>query len=135
MEVYKEVLIPGTIIIILDLLFFWFRGSAISEQIESVQGLKFNIKPIGALLFYPLLLYVLHRYVLKEKKDVLDACQDAVLLGILLFGAIEFNNYALLTEWKLETVMIDTLWGGILLGVTTLLTYQIGKYTCPPAGF
>lgn len=40
------------------------------------------------------------------------------LLGLLAYGTYEFTNYATLRDWSLNQVMIDTLWGGVLTGVS-----------------
>lgn len=40
------------------------------------------------------------------------------LLGILAYGTYEFTNYATLRDWSLNQVVVDTLWGGVLTGVS-----------------
>jgi uncharacterized membrane protein len=120
-ELYNNALIPGILIIVLDVLFFWKRSDSINAQIRSIQGSDFQLNPIGALIFYPFLLFGFYYFILKDKRPV----TDAVIFGIFLFGAIESNNYALLKDWKLETLLVDTVWGGILLGLTAYLTCQL----------
>jgi uncharacterized membrane protein len=48
-----------------------------------------------------------------------------MILGFVIYGVYETTTYALLKKWKLQTVMIDTLWGGILFGLTTMITYKL----------
>ena len=41
-----------------------------------------------------------------------------VLLGLLAYGTYEFTNYATLRDWTMNQVVVDTLWGGLLTGVS-----------------
>jgi uncharacterized membrane protein len=36
-----------------------------------------------------------------------------------------FTNYTLLKKWKPEIVVIDTLWGGVLLAIVTSIIYKL----------
>lgn len=40
------------------------------------------------------------------------------LLGLLAYGTYEFTNYATLRDWSPTQVVVDTLWGGVLTGVS-----------------
>jgi len=42
-------------------------------------------------------------------------------LGIVIYGVYETTNYALLKDLSILTVIIDTLWGGLLFASTTYL--------------
>jgi uncharacterized membrane protein len=33
----------------------------------------------------------------------------------------ESTNYAILKDWKIQTLLMDGLWGGILFGLTTYI--------------
>ena len=37
----------------------------------------------------------------------------------------ETTNKAIFNKWTWSTVLIDGLWGGILFGLTTFLTYRL----------
>jgi len=57
----------------------------------------------------------------KDNKSI----QDAFLLGIIEYGVYELTTKSLLKNWNYKTVIIDTLWGGILFSLTTYITYHI----------
>ena len=40
------------------------------------------------------------------------------LLGLLAYGTYEFTNFATLRDWTPTQVVVDTLWGGVLTGVS-----------------
>ena len=50
-----------------------------------------------------------------------------MILGAVIYGVYEGTSYALLKNWKISTVIVDTLWGGVLFGLTTFVTYYIHK--------
>jgi uncharacterized membrane protein len=59
----------------------------------------------------------------KPKKNI----YDAFFLGLLIYGVYETTSMALLQKWKWQTVIMDTLWGGILFAITTLIFKEIKK--------
>lgn len=42
------------------------------------------------------------------------------VFGIVVYAVYEFTNYAGLKDWPKKLVLIDTLWGGILFGITSI---------------
>ncbi len=50
--------------------------------------------------------------------DPVAALVGGVLLGILAYGTYEFTNFATLRDWSVEQVASDTIWGGVLTGVS-----------------
>ena len=91
------------------------------NQIKKVQGspLKTNLLPIA--FCYIFLIFGINYFIIKPKRSV----QDAFLLGLVIYGVYETTNWALFTNWSPITVLIDTLWGGILFAITTYVSTQI----------
>lgn len=48
----------------------------------------------------------------------ISACIGGALLGMLCYGTYEFTNLATLRGWSWEQVVLDTIWGGALTGVS-----------------
>lgn len=46
------------------------------------------------------------------------ALVGGVMLGLMAYGTYEFTNYATLRDWSIEQVAIDTIWGGVLTGLS-----------------
>jgi uncharacterized membrane protein len=80
-----------------------------------------TIRILGAIICYILLIFGLYYFILKDHRSILDA----TLFGIVIYGVYESTNYATLKNWTLKILLIDTLWGGVLMGLTTYLTYKI----------
>lgn len=100
-----------------------------------VLGIRFLIRPVferhvGHLLAEPLrlgpaalfylvyvagLLWMVSLPALKSGAP-LQALVGGMVLGLLCYGTYEMTNYATLSDWTLEQVVIDGLWGTFLTG-------------------
>lgn len=58
----------------------------------------------------------------------LGALVGGVLLGMLCYGTYELTNYATLSDWTLEQVILDCAWGAVLTGVSAWVAVQITLY-------
>ena len=47
------------------------------------------------------------------------------VLGLTVYGLYNYTNLALLEKWSSSLSIVDTLWGGVILGATTLILYLI----------
>ena len=117
---WEELIISGIILLVLDGIFLYANARMFQLQVAEVQRVSLQMKPLGSLICYALLIFGLYYFIIRQHKPV----KDAVLLGLLVYGVFETTNYALLKNWHMKTMMVDTLWGGILLGLTTFLTYE-----------
>lgn len=121
MRFYDTVLLPGLIMLVLDVIFLGLNKDMFELQVAEVQRVVLEVRYLGAVLCYPLLIFALYYFIIKDRRPVIDA----MILGFVIYGVYETTTYALLKKWKLQTMMIDTLWGGILFGLTTMLTYKL----------
>jgi uncharacterized membrane protein len=121
MRFYETVILPGLIMLVLDVIFLGLNRDMFQLQVAEVQRVVLEVRYLGAVLCYPLLIFALYYFIIKDRRPVIDA----MLLGFVIYGVYETTTYALLKKWKLQTMMIDTLWGGILFGLTTMITYKL----------
>jgi uncharacterized membrane protein len=121
MRFYETILLPGLILLMLDAAFLTVIKDMFALQVAEVQRVVMEVKYLGAVMCYALLIFALYYFIIKDRRPVIDA----ILLGFVIYGVYETTTYALLKKWKLQTVVIDTLWGGILLGLTTMATYKL----------
>jgi uncharacterized membrane protein len=114
-------IIATFIFLFLDFVFLFLNKSTFERQIIQVQRVSIVMKPAGILFCYLFLLAGLYYFILREKRTPLEA----FLLGLIIYGVYETTTYSVLKNWKFTTVMIDTLWGGILFYLTTFLSYKV----------
>lgn len=50
--------------------------------------------------------------------DPTAALWAGAALGVLCYGTYEFTNFATLTDWSLEQVVVDCVWGAALTAVS-----------------
>lgn len=116
MLVYLQ-LLSAILLISIDNVYLHIIKKMFTNQIELVQKSPMQINYFGAILSYVFLITALNYFIIKPKRNV----NDAFLLGLVIYGVYETTNYALFTKWHIYTVIIDTLWGGILFASTTYL--------------
>jgi uncharacterized membrane protein len=114
-------LISAIILICIDFVYLQIVKNYFSNQIQRVQGSPMQINYLGAALCYILLIVGLNYFIIKPRKSV----SDAFLLGLVIYGVYETTSYALLKNWSLITVIIDTLWGGALFAITTYVVNML----------
>ncbi len=111
-------LISAILFIAIDMIYLNLMKNYFSKQIQSVQGSPIKMRVLGAAICYIFLIIGLNYFIIKPNRSV----SDAFLFGIVIYGVYETTNYALLSKWSMLTVILDTLWGGVLFAVTTYLT-------------
>jgi uncharacterized membrane protein len=121
MRFFENVLIPSIILLLLDGIFITTTKDMFQLQVAEVQRVVMEVKYLGVILCYAFLIFALYYFIIKDRRSVMDA----MILGFVIYGVYETTTYALLKKWKLRTVLIDTLWGGILFGLTTMATYKL----------
>jgi uncharacterized membrane protein len=108
-------LISAIVFVSLDYVYLNLIKDFFEKQIKSVQGSSVQINFLGAILCYLFLIVGINYFIIKPRKSI----SEAFLLGLVIYGVYETTNYALLKNWSLLTVIVDTLWGGILFALTT----------------
>jgi uncharacterized membrane protein len=114
-------LISAIVLISIDFVYLNLMKGYFENQIKQVQGsaVKFNL--LGAAICYIFLITGLNYFIIKPRKSV----NDAFLLGLVIYGVYETTNYTLLSNWSILTVIIDTLWGGILFALTAFIVNKV----------
>ena len=110
-------LISAILFIFIDSVYLQLIRSYFEKQIQDVQGSAVKVNFLGVALCYIFLIIGINYFIIKPRKSV----TDAFLLGIVIYGVYETTNYALFRNWSILSVIIDTLWGGILFASTTYI--------------
>ena len=114
-------LISAIVLIILDSAYIHLMTGYFKKQVKDVQGSPLELNFVGAALCYVFIIFGLNYFIIKNRKSV----KDAFLLGIVIYAVFELTNLALFKNWRVMSVLIDTLWGGILFGLTTGIVYKL----------
>jgi uncharacterized membrane protein len=120
-KIIKNIATITVVLLALDFMYISVTRSMFEIQIADVQRVALQVRPLGAVLCYLLLVIGLYYFIIREHRPVFDA----FLLGLVIYGVYETTSYALLKKWKWNIVLIDTLWGAILFALTTFITYKV----------
>jgi len=118
-----SLLITAVVLVIIDGIYLSFMKPYFNKQIKAVQGSDMKINITATILCYIFIIFGLYYFIIVPKKSV----RDAFLLGIVIYAIYETTSKALLTKWKWSTVIIDTIWGGILFALTTWIMKKLMK--------
>jgi uncharacterized membrane protein len=108
-------LISAIIFLSLDFVYLNVMKGYFENLVKTIQGTPLKINYLSAAICYIFLITGLNYFIIKPRKSV----NEAFLLGIVIYGVYETTNYALFSNWTLLSVIIDTLWGGLLFASTT----------------
>ena len=120
-DFYK--LITAIVLTLIDFIYLNLIGGYFQTQVKKVQGTPLSVNYLGAAVCYVFLVVGLYYFIIKPHKSP----SDAFLFGLVIYGVYETTNYALLKNWSIFTVFIDTLWGGILFALTTTIVNKLKK--------
>ena len=118
---FKLLIISAIIFIVMDSVYLYVIKNYFANQIIKVQGSPMKINITATLICYVILIFGINYFIIQPRRSV----QDAFLLGLVIYGVFETTNMALFTKWAWLTVLIDTLWGGILFAVNTSIVKLI----------
>ena len=112
------------IMLVIDSIYLTLIKEFFNKQIKTIQGSDIKLNYLGAAICYPIMIFGLYYFIIKNKKNYKNNYQivrDAVILGWVIYGVYESTNLAVFKKWDLKTVLVDGIWGGILFGLTTYI--------------
>ena len=116
-----QYLLTAIIFVILDGTYLNLVKGYFNKQVKSIQGSDIQMNIVATGLVYVVLIYGLNYFIIRKNKSV----HEAALLGFFTYAVYELTNLALFKNWSIFTVIIDTLWGTVLFGLTTAIVYKL----------
>ena len=120
---WKNLLLLGLIMIVLDTFYLFGLKNLTLPMIYRIQKTELKTRLLSVLGCYLLLIGGLYYFIIRKRGEP----KDAFILGFLIYGAYETTNYAILRDWSPLLVVVDSLWGGLLMMLTTII-YRNIKY-------
>lgn len=106
----KLLLIFTIIFILLDLTWISYFSNHIIPMIENIQNEKVVINPFGFIMAYTIMIIAYWNIAFDENYQ--PKYLIAMILGLGIYGTYEFTNYATITKWKNNNVLLmDIGWG------------------------
>lgn len=117
------ILFTAIIFVCIDAIYLKFMSSYMSNQVKTVQGSPLKMNLLAAVICYVFLVFGIYYFIIKPKRSI----NDAFLLGIVIYSVYELTNLSIFSKWSIFTVLIDTLWGGVLFATTTYLVRALTR--------
>ena len=120
----QNIIVLAVIMTLIDFVYLTTIGDFFNKNKKKIQGSPIKMKYLGAIICYPLMIFGIYYFIIKNKSNYKTKgamIRDAAILGWIIYGVYESTNYAIIDKWNLEMVIIDGLWGGVLFGLTTYI--------------
>ena len=124
MQMLFKIACVSILFIAIDSIYLFSSQEYFKKQVFDVQHSAIQLRIVPTILCYIALIFGLWYFILREKKS----WKEAFLLGIVIYAVYETTNYATLKQWKQKTVVMDTLWGGILFAVVAKIAERLDLY-------
>ena len=113
----KNILISIILFIIIDSIYLSLVNPMFNNVIKNIQGNNIKLKLDGAIYAYICIVLIFNYFIIYKKGKLLDA----FMLGFLTYGLFEGTNRALFSNWTINVMLIDSLWGGILFSLVFII--------------
>ena len=114
MEVQKLLLI-AVVMVLIDIPWLWYVGDKFGAMVAKIQGGR----PMDARLFAAIPVYLAMAFLLTRASDI----KDAFFIGACTYAVYDFTCMTIFSGYDLSVALMDTVWGGILFGIS----YYLGK--------
>ena len=95
----------------------------------SKEDMVFDYKSaFGAYIFLVIGIYY---FVIKDLNDnnIKEQMIKASILGLSIYGTFDFTNGAIFKDYDFKTMIMDTIWGGMVFPLVTISFYKVIKFT------
>ena len=117
-----DYIIPAFSMLALDSIYLSnIGGPLFAKMVKGIQKEDMKLNIFGAIGSYILLILVLYKFIIIERKGP----NDAFLLGFCIYGIFDLTNIAIFKNYQLIPSLVDTVWGGVLFYTVTWITYKL----------
>lgn len=93
-------------------------GFILSEEVNWIAAIVFYLIYIGGILYFAVIPAL-------ENSEWQQALINGALLGFLCYATYDLTNMATIAKWPLQIVVIDIVWGTVLTGSVSILSYLL----------
>ena len=112
-------------LLLIDSVYLSIIGEKFMGMIRQIQGAQVEFRKWPAVICYILLSLAILVFI---ETPIRRNLGYAFLLGIIIYGVYETTSYALIKKWELSIAVMDTVWGGILFVLATILSRFLVKW-------
>jgi uncharacterized membrane protein len=124
---YKSVLTLLVALGIMDAIYLYLRQTYHKNLFYSVQNSPLNVRLFPIPFIYLLLAFAIYYVALKDNKGLGTALARGAAVGFFMYAFYDLTNYATLTNWTVEMMTIDTLWGTLVSAAAAGIAWYVMK--------
>lgn len=112
---------------IIDSIYLKNISSHYQQLVYTITKEPLKLNMTKALITYIFLIIAINYFILNNltENNYKQKIIDAFILGLVIYGTFDFTSGALFKDYDYKTAIIDTIWGGILFALTTLIINKI----------
>ena len=88
----------------------------------TIQNEELQFKMYSAIICYIIMIIGFIYFIILQNRTFVDA----FLLGLVIYGVYETTTLTIFNKWNWKIAIVDTVWGGLLFGVTSLIISLVG---------
>ncbi|MEE2802566.1 MAG: DUF2177 family protein, partial [Bacteroidota bacterium] len=104
-----------------DMIYLSSVKNLYGRLVKRIQGSDIKLNMTATILDYILIVFSIYYFIILKNASI----QDAMILGLCIYGIYELTSMAILKNWTWDVVIIDSIWGAILYGTSTFLYRKI----------
>ncbi len=116
-----QIIISAIVMLSLDILYLNLFKGYFNKVVNNIQGSPIELDYYATIGCYMAMVFGINYFILRENRGYVDA----FFLGLLIYSVFDLTTKAIFKKWEYKAVVIDSLWGGILFAITTILTKKI----------
>ena len=117
----RQIIISAIVMLALDILYLNLFKGYFNKVVINIQGSPIELDYYATIGCYIVMVLGINYFILRENKGYVDA----FFLGLLIYSVFDLTTKAILKNWEYKAVVIDSLWGGTLFAITTIVTKKI----------
>ena len=113
----KDYLLISLIFVLVDSVYLGLAKNYFNNQVKLIQGSSIKLNIPATIACYIFLTVGIYYFVVQKNLSYLES----FALGIFVYGVFDTTTMAIFKNWKLTSVVMDTLWGGTLFVLVKFL--------------
>lgn len=109
------------LLVLVDVAYISMVYKMFETTIINVQKTSLQIRPLPTVACYLLLGFGLWYLIIRRSRPL----EEAFVFGLTVYGVYAMTNYATIKNWSPYMAAADTMWGGTLFSIVTLLISYI----------
>lgn len=115
------IVVLSIVVLVLDMIYISCVKTLFNKLIKGIQGSDIKLNLGATFLDYFLIIFSMYYFIIQKNASI----EEAMILGLCIYGIYELTNMAVFKRWTWQVVMIDSIWGAVLYGTSTFLYRQI----------